>query len=194
MPYVEISSFKAQEVNAKVAVKKEAKAINQKVKEAAPEKPKKLNPFKDIKFIKKPEVDELKVLKQELEMNKIIEDERGQQVEKTRSSDEGKLFDQHVNSLLSMTQKDPLKREIFARRLKNNKAIQSYVDENIIFNACNRLDRNVKFALHYALEYKETDREYQLLLLRHQHLQQQQPPPSHVEEIKEETKEEAPTE
>jgi hypothetical protein len=89
-----------------------------------------------------------------------------------------------------MPQKDPLKREIFARRLKNNRAIQTYVDENIIFNACNRLDRNVRFLLHYALEYKETDREYQLLVLQHQHLQQQQQRPSHVEEIKEEPKEE----
>lgn len=191
MPYIEVSSFKKQEVNDKVSAKKETRKINQKAKESEPVKPKKLNPFKDLKFEKVKPKDELTNLKQEVEMTKYIEEEKKQLVEKTRASDEGVLFDKHINSVLSMPHQDPIKRELFARRLKNNTAIQKYIDENIVYNVVNRVDRNIRFALHYALEYKETDREYNLLVANLQRQNHRtEPTPSKVEEIKEEPKQE----
>lgn len=186
MPYIEVSSFKKQEDNEKIKVKKEAKNLNQKVKTDMESK-KKLNVFKDIKYEKAPtEKTQMNDFKKEIELQRFFEEQKKMIVSDTISSEEGKMFEKHINHVLALPEQNLYKRELFSMRLKQNKVIQEYVQENIVYNCVSRVNKNIKFLLHYGLEYHEANEEYKKLLLIAQQQQQQKQiiPEQKVEESK----------
>lgn len=174
MPYVMSSQLKAQEDAIKISEKQEVKKLN-KASELPPA-PKKFNPFKDLKHEKPPTVkDEIKHIKDEIELEKFFKERQKEMINETLSSQEGSLLHEHANNILALPERNPYRRQIFANRLKQNTVIQEYLKENLVYNLMTRVNKHVRFGLHYGLEYNQSREEYEMLIKQLQ-LQQQKPP------------------
>lgn len=199
MPFIEITKGKEQrEINEKIKQKVETKKINERVNnQVKQETPKLLNVFKDIKYTKDTTKEsdaikeEIKCIEAEKERIELHEKLYKEVVNAAVASKEGAMFKKHIYGLLAIPKKNIVEKEIFTRNLRNNDAIGEYIDENLIVGLCNRLNKNVKFALHYALEYNNASNEFQQLCFNYAHSQNAiNQPAAKQEEIKQDKKEE----
>jgi len=171
MVYIEVSKLKDQEDKQKIEKKKHEKILNE---ESKPKK--KFNPFKDMKYkkVKNDPEDELANLKKQIVEEQFILEQKDVYVNQANDTEEGQTIYNHAFSIMALPERNPIKRQIFQSRLRQNPAVQNYVKENIVFNALTRVNHHLRFALHYGLEYNNTNDVYNDLVIRAQQQQQQQ--------------------
>jgi hypothetical protein len=161
MPHISVKSLKPQEDKIKIEEKKEVVKINQKVKAQTTE-PKPFNPFKDIKLTKgkDKEPDELKSIKKDLEIEQFLSEQKKKLIENKIQTAEGKVLYDHAYKLMASPERDLYKREIFENRLKSNPAIKDYVEQHMVFNVLHRVNHNLRFLLHYGIEWNQSHEDF----------------------------------
>ena len=168
MPYYSAELMNAQAEAKKIEEKRHLKIINKK-SELPPEKPK-INPFK-MKYEKVKEKslkDELNEYKQELQLEQFLENERNKILEKKINSSEGQVFYNQAFTLMAYPEFNPEKRDIFYQLLRKNEAIQDFVKENVVTNIMTKVNKNLRFGLHYLSEYNNATIIYNDYLRRRQ--------------------------
>ena len=141
----------------------------------APQKNKK-NPVDMIKYINqisrqqksnqpKPPSVTISDIKKELEVKKLIEEEREIQLQKILEKPEIKEVKEGAIHALSLTHIHPIKRKIFQGRLQQSEIVNDYVNNSFLLNFFNDTNRHLKFAFAYGLNYFRTNDDYDNLIL-----------------------------
>ena len=185
---VDISKFKEADIQEKLQAKLEQKRINNMVKEKSEKKPD--NPFKGMKFQPKSTnlMDKAKCAEAQMREEKAIYErekmlEQMERIEKMKMSQskEGVQINQYISDMLSVPVKDPIKKEIFKNRIQRNDVIQDYINETLVVNSINRINKNLRFVAYVGLELVNTEEDYKKYKFQMAHLQKAQE--SKVEEV-----------
>ena len=185
---IEISKFKEADIQEKLQAKLEQKRINNMVKEKSEKKPD--NPFKGMKFQPKSTnlMDKAKCAEAQMREDKAIYErekmlEQMERIEKMKMSQskEGVQINQYISDMLSVPVKDPIKKEIFKNRIQRNDVIQDYINETLVVNSINRINKNLRFVAYVGLELVNTEEDYKKYKFQMAHLQKAQE--SKVEEV-----------
>ena len=185
---IEISKFKEADIQEKLQAKLEQKRINNMVKEKSEKKPD--NPFKGMKFQPKSTnlMDKAKCAEAQMREEKAIYErekmlEQMERIEKMKMSQskEGVQINQYISDMLSVPVKDPIKKEIFKNRIQRNDVIQDYINETLVVNSINRINKNLRFVAYVGLELVNTEEDYKKYKFQMAHLQKAQE--SKVEEV-----------
>jgi len=177
--------------------KEENKKMNMKVNDKFKEKPSHLNNLLKMKQQKPQIPDMAKIIKNE----RIVEERDEEIINKTLSKRDCLEFHNMILKGLTMPYiKNPIKRELLSRNLRNSDIINEYIKRNMILNAMLLLNDNMKFCVMYGLNVLATEQDYKSLELNHNLKQEalaqeeehkEEPKEESIEEPVEETKEEA---
>lgn len=171
MPFIEDAVFERQEkkeqMEKEIEKKKERNYINDQAKPEETEK--KGVVLKEIMKRHKPEpkitMNDIKnELRGEIELNKIVTEQRDCELADLLKKEEVVEIKNEAINLLAMPHTHPIKRKIFAQKLKNSEIVNSFVDNNVIFKLFNRVNENLKFGVVYGLKYLQTHDDYNNLV------------------------------
>ena len=115
------------------------------------------------------------------EREKMLEQMERIEKMKMSQSKEGVQINQYISDMLSVPVKDPIKKEIFKNRIQRNDVIQDYINETLVVNSINRINKNLRFVAYVGLELVNTEEDYKKYKFQMAHLQKAQE--SKVEEV-----------
>lgn len=200
MPFIESSVFEKQEkieaIKKNITKRHEQQYVNDQVNpKPVQEKGQKKIVIKELirhhKVEKEPKIT-MQDIKRDLEVRKLIENEKQNEISNILSSGEiGEVKKEAIN-VLAMPHFHPIKRQIFAQKLQKSEIVNNYVDNNIIFRLFNRANENIKFGVIYGMSYLSTNSDYDRLVQIHlseQKQRQKEVPKEVPKEEKEEKKE-----
>jgi hypothetical protein len=193
---IDVSKFKESEIKERLEKKIEQKKLNKmaEIKGEKGEKP--TNPFKGVRFKQNKNnfMDKCKDAEAQMKEDtiKFEHEQRMKQMEKIhieqiKNSGEGRQMNTYVNDALAYAWQDPIKKEIFKNRLSNNEVIQSHINDAIVYNAINVVNKNLRFGLYLAMECVGTEEDYKRYLYQVNNMRQtgHKKEESKVEEVEE---------
>lgn len=178
---IDISKFEEADIQEKLEAKLEQKRLNNMVNEKMGKKGE--NPFKGIKFRPKSSslMDKAKYAEAQLREEKAIYEKKImlEEIERTEmmkmaQSKEGVQINQYVSDMLSMPVKDPIKKEIFKNRIQRNNVIQDYINDTIVTNSIQRINKNLRFVAYVGMELANTEEDYKKYKFQMEHLKKTQ--------------------